>query len=60
MRRRDVAAILLTVGVLCGVISTLLNLNGIINTRLGNLMLYAGIVAIAAGLVILGTAGSKR
>ena len=59
MRRRDKALILLVAGVLCGVVFTLLNLGGVVNTRAGTITMYAGIVAIVAGLVLFGLSGSK-
>ena len=59
MRRRDKGIILLVAGVLCGVVYTLLNLGGVNSTRLGTVTLYAGIIAIAAGLVLFGLSGSR-
>ena len=59
MKWRDVGLILLVVGVLCGITFTLLNLGGVINTRLGELMMYGGIITLAAGLILFGTASSK-
>ncbi|HEX8138164.1 MAG TPA: hypothetical protein VF544_11285 [Pyrinomonadaceae bacterium] len=60
MRRRDVGGILMAVGVLLGIIYTLINLNGAASTvRLGNLILYAGIVALASGLIVFGAAGGS-
>ena len=58
MRRRDVGLILMVIGVLCGLAFGLLNLSGSFNTRLGNLVLYAGIIALAIGLVIFITTSS--
>jgi hypothetical protein len=59
MRRRDIGFILLVVGVLCGISFTVLNLCGVINTRLGELMMYGGIITLAAGLILFGTSSSK-
>jgi len=60
MRRRDIGAILMATGVLLGIIYTLINLNGAASTmRLGNLILYAGIVALASGLILFGAAGGR-
>jgi hypothetical protein len=59
MRRRDKSIILLAAGVICGVVFTLLNLGGFVNERLSTLMMYAGIIAIAAGLVLFGLSGSE-
>jgi hypothetical protein len=59
MRRRGVGLILMAVGVLCGISFTVLNLCGVVNTRLGELMMYGGIITLAAGLVLFGTASSK-
>jgi xanthosine utilization system XapX-like protein len=49
-------------GVLLGIIYTLINLsNAAISTmRLGTLILYMGIVALASGLIILGSAGGRK
>lgn len=62
MRRRDVGRILMTAGVILGIIYMLINLSkaSISTVRLGNLILYTGIVALASGLIILGIAGGKR
>jgi hypothetical protein len=48
-------------GVFFGIIYTLINLSqtSISTTRLGNLILYTGIVALASGLIILGIAGGS-
>jgi hypothetical protein len=60
VRRRDVGGILMAVGVLLGIIYTLINLNNAASTiRLGNLILYAGIVSLASGLIVFGTAGGR-
>lgn len=61
MRRRDFGSILMVVGVLLGIIYTLVNLsNAAASTmRLGNLLLYAAIVALASGLIIFGAAGGR-
>jgi hypothetical protein len=60
VRRRDVGGILMAVGVLLGIIYTLLNLSYVATTmRLGNLILYAGIVALASGLIVFGAAGGR-
>lgn len=62
MRRRDVGGILMAAGVLLGIIYTLINLSdGAISAmRLGTLILYTGIVALASGLIILGSAGGRK
>jgi hypothetical protein len=62
MRRRDSGRILLAVGVLCGIVYTVINLMGadVTVTRGGNLLLYAGIALIVAGLMVLGAARVKR
>lgn len=61
MRRRDIGRILMAAGVFFGIIYTLINLSqtSVSTTRLGNLILYAGIVALASGLIILGIAGGR-
>jgi hypothetical protein len=59
MRRRDKSIILLAAGVLCGVVFALLNLSGVVNSRLSMLMMYAGIISIVAGLVLFGLSGSR-
>lgn len=58
MGRRAVSLLLLGAGVLCAIIFALLNLAGAVGTRLDTLMLYAGIIAIAAGLVVFATSSS--
>jgi hypothetical protein len=62
MRRRDAGWILIAAGVLCGVAYTLINLIGADQTvgRGGNLMLYAGIFLLIAGLVVLGASRVRR
>lgn len=62
MRRRDSGRILLVVGVLCGIAYTVINLSGegMVVTRGGNLLLYAGIALIVAGLIVLGAAKVSR
>jgi xanthosine utilization system XapX-like protein len=64
MRRRDIGRILMAAGVFLGIIYTLMNLSSAAgSTRLGNLILFTGIVALASGLIIFGAAGgsgSKR
>ena len=62
MRRRDVGGILMAAGVLLGIIYTLINLSSaaISTMRLGTLILYTGIVALASGLIIFGTAGGRK
>ncbi len=61
MRRRDAGLILLTVGVLCGVIYILIKLSGnaAASTQTINLLLYTGIVAIIAGLIVFGMSKAK-
>jgi hypothetical protein len=61
VRRRDVGRILMAAGVFLGIIYTLINLSeaSITTTRLGNLILYTGIVALASGLILLGIAGGR-
>lgn len=60
MRRRDAGLILLTVGVLCGVIYILIKLSGnTTSTQTGNLFMYTGIVAIIAGLIVFGMSKAK-
>ncbi len=62
MRRRDFGRVLIVAGVFLGIIYTLINLSNaaISTTRLGNLILYTGIAALASGLIIFGAAGGKR
>jgi hypothetical protein len=61
VRRRDIGRILMAAGVFLGIIYTLINLSeaSIATTRLGTLILYTGIVALASGLIILGIAGGR-
>jgi hypothetical protein len=59
MRRRDAGLILLTVGVLCGVIYILIKLSGNASTQTVNLLMYTGIVAIIAGLIVFGMSKAK-
>lgn len=61
MRRRDAGLILLSVGVLCGIIYILLKLSGdsSASTQTTNLLMYSGIVAIVAGLIVFGTSRAK-
>ena len=61
MRRRDAGRILMTVGVLCGISFTLINLSGpaTIATQVGNLLMYIGIVTIAIGLIVFGASSVK-
>jgi hypothetical protein len=49
-------------GVFFGIIYTLINLinTSISTTRLGTLILYTGIVALASGLIILSIAGGRE
>ena len=58
MRRRDAGLILMAVGVLCGILFTLLNLGGVTGTQMNKLMLYTGIITIASGLVVFVTTSS--
>jgi hypothetical protein len=60
MRWRSIGLILLVVGVLCGIIFTLLNLGRVRNTGLNNLLLYSGIITIVLGLVVFGATSSRR
>lgn len=61
MRRRDIGRILMAAGVFLGIIYTLINLSNVaVSTRLSNLILLTGIVALASGLIIFGAAGGKR
>jgi hypothetical protein len=60
MRRRDAGLILLALGVLCGIIYILLKLGGASgSTQASNLLMYTGIVAIIAGLIVFGTSRAK-
>lgn len=61
MRRRDVGRILMAAGVFFGIIYTLINLSEASSStnRLGNLILYTGIVALASGLILLAIAGEE-
>ena len=61
MRRRDAGRILMTVGVLCGISFTLINLSGpaTIATQLSHLLMYIGIVTIAGGLIVFGSSRVK-
>ena len=61
MRRRDVGRILMIAGVLLGIIYTLMHLSSAAASvmRFGNLILYAGIAALAGGLIIFGAAGGR-
>ncbi|HYJ46846.1 MAG TPA: hypothetical protein VEV81_09555 [Pyrinomonadaceae bacterium] len=58
MGRRVAGLILMAVGVLCGILFTLLNLGGVNDTRIDKLMMYAGIITIALGLVVFATTSS--
>ena len=58
MRRRDAGLILMAVGVLCGVLFTLLNLGGVTSTQINKLTLYTGIITIAIGLIMFVTTSS--
>lgn len=49
----------MVLGVSCGVIYTLLNLKGNVTTQTSNLLLYSGIVALAAGLIFFATSKAK-
>ncbi len=60
MRRRDAGLILLTAGVLCGIIYILIKLSGNVSTQTGNLFMYTGIVGIIAGLIVFGMSKAKR
>ena len=61
MRRRDAGLILLSAGVLCGIIYILLKLGGdsSVSTQTTNLLMYSGIVTIIAGLIVFGTSERK-
>jgi hypothetical protein len=51
----------MTVGVLCGIGFTLINLSGPATTatRVSNLFMYIGIVTLAVGLIVFGAARVK-
>jgi hypothetical protein len=57
-----VGGILMAAGVFLGIIYMLINLSkaSISTLRLGNLILYTAIVALASGLIIFSIAGGKR
>ena len=59
MTRRDLGLILLVVGILCAIVFALLNLSGVPNKQLVNLVTYVGIIAVVAGLVIFVATSSK-
>jgi xanthosine utilization system XapX-like protein len=61
MSSRDAGRILMTVGVLCGLSFTLINLSGPATTAtaLSNLLMYIGIVTIAVGLIVFGASKVK-
>jgi sugar phosphate permease len=61
MRRRDAGLILLAVGVLCGIIYILIKLGAATTTatQVGTLLMYAGIVAIIAGLIVFATSKAE-
>jgi hypothetical protein len=52
MRRKDIGSILMAVGILCGILFTLINLSGFASTetRGNSLLMYVAIIAILAGL----------
>jgi hypothetical protein len=61
MRRRDTGLILLSVGVLCGIIYILLKVGGdsSVSMQTTNLLMYSGIITIIAGLIVFGTSKAK-
>jgi xanthosine utilization system XapX-like protein len=61
MRRRDIGSVLMTVGALCGVIYTLINLSepATTATRVSTLLMYIGIITIVVGLIVFGTSRVK-
>jgi hypothetical protein len=60
MRRRDAGLILLVIGVVCGIVYILLKLAGASGSaQMSNLLMYTGIVALIAGLIVFGTSRAK-
>ena len=61
MRRRDAGLILLSTGVICGIIYILLKLGGDSSASMQttNLLMYSGIITIIAGLIVFGTSKAK-
>jgi hypothetical protein len=62
MRLRGVGLTLLSAGVICGFIYTLLKLGGdsSASVQTTDLLMYSGIVAIIAGLIVFGTSRAKN
>jgi hypothetical protein len=60
MRRRDVGSILLAIGVLCGIIYTLINLTGNTAGLTSTILMYTSVFALVAGLVFLGVSRVRR
>lgn len=61
MRRRDAGLILLSAGVLCGIIYILIKLSAATTTAtaISGLLMYTGIVAIIAGLIVFATSKAR-
>jgi xanthosine utilization system XapX-like protein len=61
MRRRDAGLILLSTGVLCGIIYILIKLSAATTTAtaISGLLMYTGIVAIIAGLIVFATSKAR-
>ena len=62
MRLRDAGLILLSAGVLCGIIYILLKLAGDSSASIQttNLVMYSGIIAIIVGLIVFCTSKAKN
>jgi xanthosine utilization system XapX-like protein len=61
MERKDAGLILLSVGVLCGIIYILIKLGAATTTAtaVSGLLMYTGIVAIIAGLIVFAMSKAK-
>lgn len=59
--RRNVGTLLMSIGVVCFIIYGLMALNGAVSAynRIGRILLFAGIVALIAGVIRYMTAVSK-
>jgi xanthosine utilization system XapX-like protein len=61
MGRKEAGLILLSVGVLCGIIYILIKLGAATSTAtaVSGLLMYTGIVALIAGLIVFATSKAK-